>query len=112
MATSLLFGLKVLSLERRLMKKQQTITSLPQSPDQERRSRMIKYAITMGIRFACFILVFVVQGWWQIVMIVAAIILPYIAVVLANVGTNTANATVERPGAIVPIVAPEKGDRS
>jgi Protein of unknown function (DUF3099) len=84
------------------MKKQQTITALPQSPDEERNSRMVKYLVTMGIRMACVVLVFFVQGWWQIVVIVAAIILPYIAVVLANVSRATTGSTVERPGAIVP----------
>jgi Protein of unknown function (DUF3099) len=92
------------------MAKQQSITALPQSPDRERHSRMIKYSITMGIRMACFVLVFFVTGWWQIVMIVAAIILPYIAVVLANVVRPASSDTVERPGAIVP-AAPVSGSR-
>ena len=77
----------------------QSITSLPQSPDAERHSRMIKYVTAMSIRMVCFILFFFVHGWWLLVVAVAAIILPYIGVVMAN--------NVIRPSA--PVIQPPAG---
>jgi predicted tellurium resistance membrane protein TerC len=97
--------------------KQPSITSLPVSPDEERRSRMRKYSIAMSVRMACIVLVFVVPGWWMWVFALGAIILPYIAVVLANVGDNRAGR-VEAPGPREPLAidrgfleAPPAADR-
>jgi hypothetical protein len=78
----------------------QSITSLPESPDDERRRRMIRYGIAMGIRVGCVIACFFLQGWWLVLPIAGAVILPYVAVVLANVGSRQRTA-VERPGSIV-----------
>lgn len=69
------------------MKKQQSITSLPASPDEERRSRMIKYSVAMIVRVVCFALIFFVPGWWRVLPALGAIFLPYLAVVIANVGS-------------------------
>lgn len=76
------------------------ITSLPRSPDDDRHSRMVKYTVTMGIRVVCIGLCLVVQGWWLVVCIAGAVILPYVAVVLAN-AVNSNTSRVERPGSIV-----------
>lgn len=83
------------------MSKPQTITSLPESPDADRHRRMIHYSIAMGIRVVCILLCFVVQGWWLVVPITGAIILPYIAVVIANAASQRGTQPVERPGSIV-----------
>jgi predicted tellurium resistance membrane protein TerC len=83
------------------MKQTQSITALPESPDVDRRRRMIQYGIAMAVRVACIVLCLFVQGWWLVLPIVGALVLPYIAVVLANVGTST-DAKVLRPGSIVP----------
>jgi len=48
------------------------------------RVRMIKYAVAMGIRMVCLILVFVVDGWFRVIPIAGAVFLPWIAVVIAN----------------------------
>lgn len=92
------------------MAKQQvisSITALPQSPQDDRRARMTKYLIAMGVRLVCIALCFVVQGWWLAVFAVAAIVLPYFAVILANVGHQEAG-TVVRPGSIVPVAPRER----
>ena len=94
------------------MKLQQSITSLTVSPEQDRHSRMIKYSIAMGIRMICILLLFFVQGWWLLVMAIGAVVLPYIAVVLANVRSST-EPEVLRPGGLVSTraadpVGPEK----
>jgi hypothetical protein len=82
------------------VKKQHSITSLPPSPDEERRTRTVKYLIAMGIRMVCLILVFVLPDWWRLVPLIGAVVLPYFAVVIANVSMQTNVAEVERPGTI------------
>lgn len=46
---------------------------------------MVNYTVMMGIRFACFIAIFFVQGWWQLICLIGAVVLPYVAVTMANV---------------------------
>ena len=90
------------------MAKQQSITALPRSPDDDRRKRMIRYSLTMGIRFVCVLLCVWARGWWLVLCAAGAIILPYIAVVLANVSW-TAPSIVRRPGTVVPLSPPSPG---
>lgn len=78
----------------------QSATTLPAAPRDERRSRVIKYAITMSIRMVCLILMLFVQGWWLLIVGIGAIFLPYVAVVLANAGGVIAGGEVRRPGAL------------
>lgn len=84
------------------MKHPATITSLPLAPQQERRARMIKYSITMGIRLVCIFACFWVQGWWLLVPAIGAIVLPYVAVVIANVHAKASRAAIVGPGALLP----------
>jgi hypothetical protein len=79
-----------------------TITSLPASPDDERRSRMIKYTVTMSVRVLCVVAMLFARGWWLWVFAAGAIFLPYIAVVVANVKSNPGKRTILRPGALLP----------
>jgi hypothetical protein len=81
--------------------KQQSITTLPLSPEAERRSRMIKYTIAMSIRVACIFAMLFVDGWWLAVCAAGAIFLPYVAVVLANVSGPSHTQEVLRPGGLV-----------
>jgi hypothetical protein len=88
--------------------KTQAITSLPPSPEDDRRSRMIKYTVAMSIRVVCVVLLVFVRGWAMWIIAAGAIILPYIAVVLANVGNTPPQPDVERPGALVPVGRPAR----
>lgn len=72
------------------------ITSLPRSPEDDQRARMIKYTITMGVRVACIGLSIIVPGWWRIIFVLGAVFLPYIAVVLAN-SVDSRGTKVESP---------------
>lgn len=74
-------------------------TSLPQAPNDEASHRVRRYALTMGIRTVCFVLMVVVQpyGWWTWAFGVGAAILPYIAVVFANAGSDSNEVLAESP---------------
>ena len=65
------------------------MTGLPASLKDEQSGRMRRYLLSMGIRTVCFVLAAIaipvlhwtVVGWG---LVIAAVILPYIAVVVAN----------------------------
>ena len=80
-----------------------SITELPASPDEERRARMIRYTVAMGIRMVCIVLCVVLPDWWRVIPAVGAIALPYFAVVIANNASKRVSASVLRPGSIVPV---------
>lgn len=83
------------------MAKQQSITSLPRSPQDDRRSRMIQYTVAMSIRVVCIVACLFTPGWWLLIPAAGAVFLPYVAVVLANAkGGGTSPTTVVRPGAV------------
>jgi predicted tellurium resistance membrane protein TerC len=82
--------------------KPQVVTSLSESPEEERKRRMIRYTIAMSIRSLCLVLGVVVQGPLMWVFFAGAIFLPYFAVVLAN--TQGSESTKRAPNPIsVPI---------
>jgi len=83
------------------MAQPQSITSLPESPDVDRHRRMIRYTVAMGVRVACVIACFFVHGWWLVVPVIGAVVLPYVAVVIANAGARQTGEPVLRPGSIV-----------
>ena len=61
-----------------------SITDAATAHSDEMRRRMIKYAIAMGIRMVCLILIFVVDGWFKVIPVIGAVFLPWVAVVIAN----------------------------
>ena len=87
----------------------QSATSLPPSPDAERRTRMIKYLVAMSIRLICFVTAIFIHSLWALIPIIGAIVLPYIAVVLANTVVQPRVTPVERPGGLVPVAHPHAG---
>lgn len=60
---------------------------------------MRRYALTMGIRMVCFLLMALIQpiGWYTWVFGIAAAVLPYIAVVFANAGSDSIETQAESP---------------
>jgi hypothetical protein len=80
---------------------QQSITSLPPSPDEERHSRVVKYSIAMSVRLLCVVLCFFVHGWLLLLAVVGALVLPYVAVVIANTASTSGSGTVLRPGSVL-----------
>lgn len=60
------------------------ITSVRPGRTLDVEARTQRYLITMGIRTVCFLAFLVVPGWWKIAMLALAVVLPLIAVLLAN----------------------------
>lgn len=88
-----------------------SVTSVPRAPQDEDRARVRTYAITMGIRILCFVLMVLVTpyGWYTWVFAAGAILLPYFAVVVANAGQDSSAPAAESPKrAIEAIPAPEE----
>ena len=83
-----------------------TATSLPRAPRDDAGARSKRYLIMMGIRTLCFILMVVITpyGWYTWVLGGAAILLPYIAVVMANVSQNVRRTDLENPERALPAV--------
>jgi hypothetical protein len=70
-----------------------SVTSAPQSLQDDQSYRMRRYLISMGTRTVCFLLavLFIAVLHWTIagwVMVVGAVVLPYVAVVMANVSRS------------------------
>ncbi|MET0734612.1 MAG: DUF3099 domain-containing protein, partial [Microbacterium sp.] len=84
--------------------KAQSATSLPAAPRDDEHRRSSRYLIMMGIRILCFILMVLITpyGWYTWVFGAAAIVLPYIAVVLANVGSDVERTEVINPERALP----------
>jgi Protein of unknown function (DUF3099) len=66
-----------------------SVTGLPASLEDDQTQRMHRYLVSMGIRTACFILAVVALAVlkWTVIgwsLVIGAVILPYIAVVMAN----------------------------
>jgi type III secretory pathway component EscV len=75
------------------------ITTAAPSKAEEIAARQRRYLFSMAIRTACFIAAVAVgPGWPRWVLIVLAIILPYVAVVMANVSTSRSDSFEVRAG--------------
>ena len=61
-----------------------TITTAQASRDVDLSRRMRKYLISMSVRTVCFVLAVVFDGPLRWVFASAAVVLPYVAVVVAN----------------------------
>ena len=62
----------------------QGVTTAAAARSEDRDARMKVYLIQMLIRTACFVAALFAHGWWQLVFILGAVALPYIAVVRVN----------------------------
>lgn len=86
----------------------QSATSLPRAPRDDVGSRFAKYMIMMGIRIGCFIAMVLVTpyGWYTWVFGLGAVFLPYVAVIVANVGEDTRGPGAVRPERMIERSAP------
>ena len=85
----------------------QSVTSAPASGSDDQGHRVKRYLLTMGIRVLCGALALFTDGWVRWTFVALAVVLPYIAVVMANaVGPRSGQAVapVEHAG---PTALPE-----
>lgn len=61
-----------------------TGAQVPLSEDQRQRTR--RYLISMAIRTICFVGAIFASGWLRWALVAGAVVLPYVAVVMANAG--------------------------
>jgi hypothetical protein len=73
-----------------------TVTSAPTSSTDDQDKRVKRYLTMMGIRVACFGLVFVTSGWMRWAAIIGAVAIPYFAVVVANAVRPSEEGQFER----------------
>jgi hypothetical protein len=66
-----------------------TITGAQRGLSQEQTGRTRRYLISMGIRTGCVIAAIIVPGWPKWLFLAGAVILPYLAVVIANGGRES-----------------------
>lgn len=62
------------------------ITTAGQSLSDDQRSRTKRYLVSMTIRTLCFLGAVLAPPPWRWILFVGALVLPYVAVVMANVG--------------------------
>ena len=72
-----------------------TVTSAATSTTDDQDARMKRYLIMMGIRVACFGLVFVTSGWVRWAAVAGAVVIPYFAVVIANAVSPRAPGSIQ-----------------
>lgn len=76
------------------------ITDAPESAVRDRQRRTRRYLISMAVRIVCLIAAVFVEGPLRWVLVVGAVVIPYVAVVSANVITKS-RATDRLPPLIV-----------
>lgn len=84
------------------------ITSADTSLTEDQGARMKRYVIQMVIRMLCFILAIFTTGWLRWVFFIGAIILPYIAVVLANNTRQVSNSDAGAEQTSTALVVPQQ----
>jgi hypothetical protein len=68
------------------------ITGVRRGLSEDVRGRQRRYLISMGVRTLCFLLALVTSGWLRWAFLSGAVLLPYVAVVLANAGREPNSA--------------------
>ncbi len=78
-----------MSRDRRREEHAVRITTAATSRDEDIRGRQRRYLISMGIRTVCFVAAVIVgHGVVMWILILAALLLPYVAVVMANAASS------------------------
>lgn len=67
-----------------------SITGAQVSRVEDQRARTRRYLFSMAIRTVCFLGAILASGWLRWTLVAGAVLLPYIAVVMANAGRKPA----------------------
>lgn len=76
---------------------QYKVTSVGVNPAKDRAYRMRMYFATMTLRVLCIVSLFWVRGPWIILVAIGAIVLPYVAVLIANAVSHVGGEAHETP---------------
>jgi Protein of unknown function (DUF3099) len=94
----------------------QSVTSVPVSAADDQAHRVRRYLLTMGIRVVCGALALFTAGWVRWTFVALAVVLPYIAVVMANaVGPRSGQAVTpvdHEPPVALPASREDEDDRT
>jgi Flp pilus assembly protein TadB len=82
------------------------ITDARRSHAEDQHDRMVKYTVSMSIRMVCLVLALVVTGPLRWVFIAGAVLLPYVAVVIANASREQAPPPPEAWSVAPPALEP------
>ena len=67
------------------------ITSAAPALSDDQAGRQRRYLISMAIRTVCFIGAIIASGWLRWALVAGAVLLPYVAVIMANAGRKRAD---------------------
>jgi len=90
---------------------QYEVTSVGVNPAKDRAYRMRMYFATMMLRVLCIVSLFWVRGPWIILVAIGAIVLPYVAVLIANAVSHVGGEAHETPTPLE-LTSGEMGDAS
>ncbi|MGQ0624249.1 MAG: DUF3099 domain-containing protein [Sporichthyaceae bacterium] len=74
-----------------------SITGARTSLTEDVRARTRRYAISMGVRTACFLGAIITEGPLRWILFAGAVVLPYVAVVVANGGREPSREAAPAP---------------
>lgn len=74
------------------------ITTASSSPGDDIASRQRRYLFAMAIRTLCFVGAILAHGWLRWSLVGGALLLPYVAVVMANATSSKSDGFVLRDG--------------
>jgi Flp pilus assembly protein TadB len=83
-----------------------SVTSAQPGRSEDLESRIFRYAWMMSLRVVCFVAAVITPSPWRWILLVGAVLLPSVAVVLANARRTKA---VSGPAVYVPPARPELG---
>jgi hypothetical protein len=83
-----------------------SVTTAAAGRSDDLRSRTRRYLLMMSIRFVCLPLAVITQGWLRWLFILGAVVLPYIAVVIANAASRPAPGVITHLGGRSPHALP------
>jgi Flp pilus assembly protein TadB len=72
-----------------------TVTDAAPGHSEDLNSRIVRYAWMMSIRIVCFVLAVLTPSPWRWLFVVAAVFLPYVAVVMANARRSAKHQTTK-----------------
>lgn len=86
------------------------ITDARRSAADDQHARFVKYAVSMSVRMVFIVLALIVDGPLLWLCIAGAVVLPYVAVIVANASREQAQPAPQAWGMVRPALGPG-GDR-